>query len=183
MERLIQAFSRLIRDIQGCWCIFSHIYRHPTREEAKPPLLYFLKFEKDALILEKKGLDCVHLWVKFSIQNVVSRVGEKTLKCFPAGLLFLVFLKKSILNSTSSTNLSHPLPWKMSGCAPAIGHYSFCKTLHLKYLTFFFNTPFSWYLLSNFYSELMLLMLQWANFYIQNSNIFRHIQAYLNIKA
>ena len=83
MERLIQAFSRLIRDIQGCWCIFSHIYRHPTREEAKPPLLYFLKSEKDGLILEKKGPECVHLWVKFSIQNVVQEyLGEKASKCF-----------------------------------------------------------------------------------------------------
>ena len=29
------------------------------------------------------------------------------------------------------------LPWKISGCAPAFRHYTFCKTLHLKYLTVF----------------------------------------------
>ena len=32
----------------------------------------------------KKGPDCVHLWVKFSIQNVVLRVSRrKNLKMFP----------------------------------------------------------------------------------------------------
>ena len=136
IEWLIQAFSRLIRDIQGCWCIFSHIYRHPTREEAKPPLLYFLKFEKDALILEKKGLDCVHLWVKFSIQNVVQEyLGEKASKMFSAEPFFVVLLMKCLLKCSSS--MKPPLPWKISGFVSARRHYSFCKTLHRKCLTVF----------------------------------------------
>lgn len=37
----------------------------------------FLKIEKRALILKKKGSDCDLLWIKFSIRNVVLRVPEK----------------------------------------------------------------------------------------------------------
>ena len=41
----------------------------------------------------KQGPDCVDLWVKFSIQNLVLRVfrRKKTPKCFPAEPFFLVF--------------------------------------------------------------------------------------------
>ena len=33
--------------------------------------------------------------------------------------------------------ISAPFPWKVSGCAPAFRHYSFCKMIHLKCLTVF----------------------------------------------
>ena len=44
-----------------------------------------LKIEKSALVLENS----IHLWLKFSIQNVVLRVSSrKVLKIFPCGVLF-----------------------------------------------------------------------------------------------
>ena len=80
--------------------------------------------------------DYVHLWVKFFIQNLVVRVSSrKKNKMFPCGAFFLVFLRKCLFKYPSSTKPL--LPWKMSRCLPAPSHYSFCKTLHLKYLTVF----------------------------------------------
>ena len=51
-----------------------------------------------------RGPNCVHLWVEFSIQNVVWRVSRK--KWFPRPL-FLVFLTKYWSQCSSSS--SHPL--------------------------------------------------------------------------
>ena len=66
----------------------------------------FLKIEKNALILGKKGPDCVHFWVKFSIQNVILRISKrKKSKMF---LCFFVFLTKCLLKYPSSTK--PPLP-------------------------------------------------------------------------
>ena len=69
-QQFIQVFSRTLRDIQGYWCLFSHTHWHATREEweASPALFKNRRKCPDFL---KKGPDCVHLWVKFSIQNVV----------------------------------------------------------------------------------------------------------------
>ena len=61
----------------------------------------------------KKGSYYVHLWVKFSIQNLV--------------------LNRSALVPQTS----RPLPWKISSCAPALRYYSFCKMLHHQCLTVF----------------------------------------------
>ena len=59
----------------------------------------------------KKGPDWVHLWDKFSIQNVVYKyLREKAPKFFPAGPLFLLLSKKSLLKCTSSTTHPPPLP-------------------------------------------------------------------------
>ena len=59
----------------------------------------------------KKGPDCVHLWVKFSIQNVVLRVPRRKIskKCFLVGPLFLVFFMKCLSKCPSFTNLPPPV--------------------------------------------------------------------------
>ena len=86
----------------------------------------------------KKGSDYAHLWVKCFIQNVVLRVSRrKDLKMFPCRASFSGVFGETISKCPSSANLSHPLPWKISGCAPALGHYYFYKTIHLKCLTVF----------------------------------------------
>ena len=51
----------------------------------------------------KKGPDCVHLWAKFSIQNIVY-LGEQTPKYFPARTFFLWFWT----NYLSAWNLPCP---------------------------------------------------------------------------
>ena len=63
---------------------------HHWKRKMRFPLS-FLENQKRYPDFGKKGPDCVHLWVKFVIQNVVSvYLGEKTPKCFPVGSLFLV---------------------------------------------------------------------------------------------
>ena len=76
----------------------------------------FSKIEEIALILEKKSHDCVHLWVKFSIENIVLRVSRrKNSKIFPCGAFFVLLMKCLSKCPNSAKPL---LPWKVSGCAP-----------------------------------------------------------------
>ena len=66
----------------------------------------------------KKCPDYIHLCVKFSIQNVVLKVSRrKNSNIFHCGAFFLVFLTKCLSKCPNSTKC--PLPWKISGCAPA----------------------------------------------------------------
>ena len=82
----------------------------------------FLKIEKSALILKKKGSNCVHPWAKSSIQNVVLRVSRrKSSKIFPAGPFFLAFLMKGLSKCSNSTK--PPLPKKISGCVSVCHTY------------------------------------------------------------
>ena len=53
----------------------------------------------------KRDPDYVQLWVKFSIQNIVLRVAEKTPQCYPVGSIFQMFLTKYLSKCPSSTNL------------------------------------------------------------------------------
>ena len=56
-----------------------------------PPLPFF-KNRKTCPDFGKMRPDCIYLWVKFSIQNVVFRVSrKKTQNFFPACLFFCVF--------------------------------------------------------------------------------------------
>ena len=65
----------------------------------------------------KKCPDCVHLWVKFSIQNVVLKLSRrKNSNILPCGAFFLVFVTKSSSQCTNSTR--PPPPWKIAGCKP-----------------------------------------------------------------
>ena len=68
-----------------------------------------VRIEKSALILGKKGPDCVHPGVESSIQNVVLRVSRrKKLQNFSLRSVFFVFLTKSLSNCPNSTK--PPLP-------------------------------------------------------------------------
>ena len=56
--------------------------------------------------LGEQSRDCVHLWVKFCFQNIVSGVSrKKTPKCFPEELFLLVFLTKCLSKCSNSTIL------------------------------------------------------------------------------
>ena len=123
-----------------------------------------------------QGPDCVYHWVKCFIQNVVLRVSSrKNFKMFPYEAFFsCVFWEKCF--SKSSSSMKPRLPWKISGCAPALRHYSFCKMLHLKCLTVVW-IHLSWWLLSNLYIKLKAM---YCIRHIQNSAILRthFIQVY-----
>ena len=69
---VITVYSCIFKDIQGYTGILMHMQ-------------------------PQKCPDFVQLWVKFSVQNIVLRVDEKTLKCFPVGPFFLVFLSKMFI--------------------------------------------------------------------------------------
>ena len=76
----------------------------------------FLKIKKMQWF-KKKCHDCVHLWIKFCIQNIVFRVSRrKIFKYFPG--IFCVFLTKCLLNCPNFTKPT--LPWKISACLPVI---------------------------------------------------------------
>ena len=68
-----------------------------------------------------------NIWVKFSIENIE---GGFTVEPF-----FLVFLTKCLSKCLSS--MKPPMPWKISGCVPALRHCSFCQTFHFKSMTVF----------------------------------------------
>ena len=79
----------------------------------------FWKSKKVSWFLGGKAL--IHLWVKFSIKNVILRVSRrKKSKTFPCSCsaFFLVFLTKCLSGYPNSTK--PPLPWKISSCAPAL---------------------------------------------------------------
>ena len=124
------------------------------------PSLPFLKIIKSPLIL-KKGPDCVHLWIKFSIQNELK---------FPTvslrHLFFCVF--DEIFSKCPS--------------APALRHYSFCKTFHLKYLTVYWIC-LSQLLLSNLNIDLMLCIALDTFRILTHSELcfFRYMQRYSSI--
>ena len=91
--------------------------RHATRGESggRPPLPFF-ENRRNCPDLGKKSHDCVHLWVKFSIENIILRVSRrKNSKKFPCGAFF-VLLMKCLSKCPNSTKPL--LPWKISGCAP-----------------------------------------------------------------
>ena len=68
----------------------------------------FLKIERSALNLEKRNPDCVHLCVKFSIQNIILRVSRrKNSKMFHCRAFFLVFLCNGFRSALVSQNLSY----------------------------------------------------------------------------
>ena len=61
-----QAHSAIFSDVQTYWGTLR--YTEVYSGIIEPPLPFF---EKNYPDFRKKSLDCVHLWVKFSIQNVV----------------------------------------------------------------------------------------------------------------
>ena len=123
-------YSSIPKDIYGYSDIdaYSPTHSHLTRGERGGLPCPFWKLKNVSWFW--KGPHCVHLWVKFSIQNVALGVSwRKDPKCFP-GASFSCVLMKCLSKCPISTNSTHPLPWKSR-------HYSFCKTLHLKCLTVF----------------------------------------------
>ena len=89
------------------------------RESGEASLfLFFFENRKKYFDFGKIGFDCVHLWVKFSIQNVVLRVSRrKSSKSFFVGPFLHMFLTKCLSKCPNSMKPS--LPGKIFGCAPA----------------------------------------------------------------
>ena len=72
-----EAFSRelgIFRDINAYSTTLTGAQLGRRGETCPAPF----ENKKSVLILEKRDPDCVHHWVKFSIQNVVLRVSRRT---------------------------------------------------------------------------------------------------------
>ena len=83
---------------------------------------FYFEKSKNVLILEKKPWLCLSLdGLNFPFKMWLQQyLGEKTPKFFPAGPFFRVFLTKWLSKCLNSTK--PPLPWKISGCTPALGN-------------------------------------------------------------
>ena len=67
------------------------------REGGGRPPLPFFEYQKKCPDFAKKGPDCVHSYIIFTIQNVVLRVSRRKIsEIFAAGLFFLEFLTKCL---------------------------------------------------------------------------------------
>ena len=66
IEQFIQTFSRIFTHIQRYWCTSSQKHRCATRGRGEASPVCF-ENQKQCSDFEKKFSDCVHLWVKFSI--------------------------------------------------------------------------------------------------------------------
>ena len=110
---------------QGFSGIFVHIQPHShvhTQGRGKGLLLSFENWKR-CPDFGKKGPECVHSWIKFSIQNVVLRVSEeKTRKFFPAESYFFVLLTKacpmpdSVFSIRASRKLLRNLSSDLENC-------------------------------------------------------------------
>ena len=85
----------------------------------------------------KKGPDFFHLEVEYTIQNIVYEyLGQKAPKFSAEGPFILDFLRKCL--SKCPNFKKPPLPWTISGCAPAYIWYKqsdFCSLeLYWQYL-------------------------------------------------
>ena len=78
----------------------------------------FLRIEKKCPDFRKKGPDCVHLYVKFTIQNVVLRVSKrKKLQIFSLrDLFFWNFLRNVYQSALISRNLPCPKNFWLPAC-------------------------------------------------------------------
>ena len=128
--------SGLLKGFQGYLGIFRDIdahsatHMHATRGKRGGLPCHFWKSQKESWFW-KEGLDCVHLWVEFFIQNVVLKVStSKISKMFPCGASFSCVFDKCLLKCPIFTPSALKKFWFCT-CT----HYSFCKTLHLKCLT------------------------------------------------
>ena len=111
-EQFIQVFSRIWRDIQGYWCIFS------CNLGQRRGFSYPFWKSKRCPNLRKKRPDCFNVWVKFSIENIVLKVSRrKMFKIFLCGAFFVVFLT-CFWNIYWSAIVPQPLPpqlpWEIS---------------------------------------------------------------------
>ena len=93
-----------------------------TGEQVGSPALSILRNQKKFPNLGKKPWLCLSLdGLNFPFKMWFQQyVGEKTPKFFPAEPFFRVFLTKWLSKCLHS--IKPPLPWKISGCAPALGN-------------------------------------------------------------
>ena len=105
--KLVKYFS-----VYNFWIVQTDIppIRRATRRGGweRPPLP-FLKIKKSVLILEKKCPDCIHPWVKLTIQKVVLWVSRiKNSKISLLGFLFLNFWRNVYRSALILRNLPCP---------------------------------------------------------------------------
>ena len=97
----------------------------------------FFENKKKYSYFRKTSPDCVHLWIKFSIQNVVLGVSKRknSKKMFPSETFFSCVFDEMLIEVPQFQETYPTL--KITGNASALRHYSFLKTHHPKCLIVF----------------------------------------------
>ena len=95
-------YSSIFKDFQAYLGILMH--NQPHSQGALPCL--FWKSKKEYPDFGKKGSDCVHLWVKFSIQSAALRVSRrKNSKMFPCKASFSCVFVEIFIEMVNSTTI------------------------------------------------------------------------------
>ena len=142
-----QGHNSLFRHFRGYLQIFRYIGLYSAtltgtqlgRNEGASPVIF--ENRKKCPHSGKRDPDCVHHWIKFYFKIVALRASRrKAPKCgasFSCVLIkYLCFWRNISILMPSFTIPTPPiLLCKIFGCAPALRHYYFCKTLNLKLLT------------------------------------------------
>ena len=99
-------YSSTFKDFQGYSGILMYIQPHSQARNYRrigEASLIFFENRKKVPCFFKKGLDCVHLGVKFSMENVIVSRKKKRQNVSLCGLFFLWFLTKCLSKCPSST--------------------------------------------------------------------------------
>ena len=130
-EKLISFSENFVYVLNG-WCLMeeqSIVHSLPFELQTQPksckillfkkmcgwPPLPFFENRKKCPDFGKKGHDCIHSWIKFSIQNVVLSVSRrKNSKVFPCGAFFSRHFDEMFIEVPNPTK--PPTTWKIFGC-------------------------------------------------------------------
>ena len=101
VRTVFQAFSRIFRYIQRCWCIFSYTHTYITKGEKLGIPCPFWKSKKLSWFWKERPWLCL-LWVTFSIQNIVLTISRRKTLIFPCAARCYCFLVKCLSKCYSS---------------------------------------------------------------------------------
>ena len=131
-EQFIQRYLGIFRDIDSYLATLIGKQQR-GRVEISPALS---ENQKQCSDFGKKGPECAHLWVQFSIKNVALRWEKKPQKVPLCSLFFLCFWQNVYWSILDLNPLPPPALENFWLCT-CTQDYSFCKTLRLKCLTVF----------------------------------------------
>ena len=175
-EQFIQAFSKIL----GVLWILMHIQSHSLEGNWDLPCSFWNP--KKCPDFGKNGPDCVHLWIKFTIYNVVLRVFRtKISKMFLCGASFLLFLTECLSKCPTSTNPPPSIYASIFNHIQSLLRHSYGDIRHIQAYSSIHNLVIFWalaYLDLEAYWKPCETLIR----YIQNpamghySAIFRHVQ-------
>ena len=171
----MQGYLGIFRDIKTFIC---HTYRRATRERGEVSSAFF-KNRKNRLDFWNKSPHSFHHWVKFSIENVIKSVGEKTPKFFREVFFSGVF-DENFVKVLKFLKRPPILIWNIWQCSeyvclddcPVICKVTLCYLLHQAHSEFWHIQHFVFKVYPNIFKHTQRY---WG--------ILRHIEALRQIQA